>query len=60
MKIGDVVQTPHGKGRIVQASVYDLPPTPSRSWKYVFLFYPQHIEERILLFHASEIKKMKG
>lgn len=52
-RIGDVVMTPKGWGRIVRGSEWKKP--PARGGKWVFLFRPEHLHNRVIRFHPTEI-----
>jgi hypothetical protein len=57
-KIGDTVETPQGKGRVVRGSTYDKPPAHGGHW--VFLFYPADLNNRVICYHRSQVKLVKG
>lgn len=54
-RIGDVVMTPRGKGRVVRGSDWRKP--PARGGKWVFLFFPERLHNRVICFHPSEIEE---
>jgi hypothetical protein len=58
MRIGDIVLTPRGRGRIVKGALYRKPRAPGCHW--VFLFYPSDITNRVIAFRPSELRIVKG
>lgn len=52
-RIGDVVTTFLGEGRVVRGSDFRKP--PARGGKWVFLFHPKVMSNRVICFHPSEV-----
>lgn len=53
-RIGDVVETPLGQGRVCLGAAHGKP--PARGGKWVFLFWPEHLHNRVICFHPSQVR----
>jgi len=53
-KIGDVVDTPYGKGRVVRGEDHGKK-LKARGSKWVFLFFPENLYNRVILMCSSEV-----
>jgi hypothetical protein len=54
MKVGDIVMTAQGEGRIVRGSNHAKPPARGGHW--VYLFFPPNIQNRVILYRPCELR----
>jgi hypothetical protein len=56
MKVGDVVETPNGLGRIVDGTAWRKPTRRSRTGHWVFLFNPPVMANRVICYSEGEVR----